>query len=183
MFAADSRKRVLTPSVISGNIQWGKCRTYFFAPPSVFWTWVCTLLSESFCFNWDFLAVSAWYQVINDLLDPTGQNLRVREDAQVSYNLTYSYVDWNRNLIYNFGFILFISLHELFLTLFSVVFQYMNSDISNCLCNVAWRVCMDFGLQNFLFVTIDCNWFWCLILIFFFTFLSSPLQYCIHVLK
>jgi len=23
--------------------------------------------------------------VINDLLDPTGQNLRVREDAQVSY--------------------------------------------------------------------------------------------------
>lgn len=25
-----------------------------------------------------------FYQVINDLLDPTGQNLRVREDAQVS---------------------------------------------------------------------------------------------------
>ena len=24
-----------------------------------------------------------WFQVINDLLDPTGQNLRVREDAQV----------------------------------------------------------------------------------------------------
>lgn len=29
-------------------------------------------------------AVSAWFQVINDLLDPTGQNLRVREDSQVS---------------------------------------------------------------------------------------------------
>ena len=31
---------------------------------------------------WCFLFV--YYQVINDLLDPTGQNLRVREDAQVS---------------------------------------------------------------------------------------------------
>jgi len=30
-----------------------------------------------------FLVVSSWYQVINDLLDPTGQNLRVREDVQV----------------------------------------------------------------------------------------------------
>jgi hypothetical protein len=29
--------------------------------------------------------VSAWFQVINDLLDPTGQNLRVREDSQVSH--------------------------------------------------------------------------------------------------
>lgn len=28
-----------------------------------------------------------FYQVINDLLDPTGQNLRVREDAQVSNKL------------------------------------------------------------------------------------------------
>jgi len=27
---------------------------------------------------------SALFQVINDLLDPTGQNLRVREDSQVS---------------------------------------------------------------------------------------------------
>jgi len=35
-------------------------------------------------YNENILVVSFWYQVINDLLDPTGQNLRVREDAQVS---------------------------------------------------------------------------------------------------
>lgn len=32
---------------------------------------------------WSYLCIS--YQVINDLLDPTGQNLRVREDSQVCY--------------------------------------------------------------------------------------------------
>lgn len=31
--------------------------------------------------------LSNCHQVINDLLDPTGQNLRVREDAQVPYIL------------------------------------------------------------------------------------------------
>lgn len=34
--------------------------------------------------------VSAWNQVINDLLDPTGQNLRVREDAQVPNFILFS---------------------------------------------------------------------------------------------
>jgi len=33
---------------------------------------------------WFVIYLCFWYQVINDLLDPTGQNLRVREDAQVS---------------------------------------------------------------------------------------------------
>lgn len=32
----------------------------------------------------------SWFQVINDLLDPTGQNLRVREDAQVLTNSSMS---------------------------------------------------------------------------------------------
>jgi len=44
-------------------------------------------------FNKEIFVISSWYQVINDLLDPTGQNLRVREDAQVSYILTISYLN------------------------------------------------------------------------------------------
>ena len=37
---------------------------------------------------WFVICLCFWYQVINDLLDPTGQNLRVREDAQVSFVLS-----------------------------------------------------------------------------------------------
>jgi hypothetical protein len=33
-------------------------------------------------------------QVINDLLDPTGQNLRIREDAQVPAVLVFNKIDF-----------------------------------------------------------------------------------------
>jgi len=33
----------------------------------------------------------SFYQVINDLLDPTGQNLRIREDSQVSILFSFSH--------------------------------------------------------------------------------------------
>jgi len=44
---------------------------------------VCTYF-QNIWFNGYMVVGSAWFQVINDLLDPTGQNLRVREDSQVS---------------------------------------------------------------------------------------------------
>jgi centromeric protein E len=31
-------------------------------------------------------------EVINDLLDPTGQNLRIREDAQLIYFVSFSFL-------------------------------------------------------------------------------------------
>lgn len=31
------------------------------------------------------------FQVVNDLLNPAGQNLRIREDAQVMYSFSYSF--------------------------------------------------------------------------------------------
>ena len=37
--------------------------------------------------KFNFGAFLFYYQVINDLLDPTGQNLRVREDVQVISSL------------------------------------------------------------------------------------------------
>jgi hypothetical protein len=37
--------------------------------------------------------------VINDLLDPTGQNLRVREDAQV-FNTTYCDPSFHEKMYY-----------------------------------------------------------------------------------
>jgi hypothetical protein len=107
IFAADSRKRILTPSVISRNIQWGNNWTLlpnhvyaehgllFFSLRWPLFT-VCHIIAcilslfcrpyfQNICFNGYMVIVSAWFQVINDLLDPTGQNLRVREDSQVSH--------------------------------------------------------------------------------------------------
>ena len=83
------------------------------------------------------LAVSAWCQVINDLLDPTGQNLRVREDAQVSYFIIVLFIILD-------SFFLYLSVSDESVTLFSIVFQYMNTDISNHL--EMWRVCVMYEL-------------------------------------
>lgn len=99
-FAADSRKRIPTSSVISRNIQWGITEYYlpnhvyaehglvfsFFSMTICCLHIVCVYMCfQDICFKWYMVAVSAWFQVINDLLDPTGQNLRVREDSQVSH--------------------------------------------------------------------------------------------------
>lgn len=77
-----------------------------------------------------FLVVSSWYQVINDLLDPTGQNLRVREDVQVQFLTISSQL----NSVQSTQFTIFIlSVNDESLNLSPFGFLYMNTDISSYL--------------------------------------------------
>jgi hypothetical protein len=50
--------------------------------------------------------ISLSLQVINDLLDPTGQNLRVREDAQV--NPLQHWLSCWHVLLYNIGALIYL---------------------------------------------------------------------------
>lgn len=96
------------------------------------------LCFQNIYFNRDVLAVSAWYQVINDLLDPTGQNLRVREDAQVSCYIPIL-IEF---FFYSCWFHLFLcpSVIGESLTPFSFVLQCMDTDISSHF--GMWSVCI-----------------------------------------